>query len=347
MKLPLFVLLICFTPAVGFAQTGDTTAFLRPPYLQRGDTVAIVSPSGKLPVKTDTAKVRERFEAWGLHVKFGAHYADREQPYFAGTDRERAADLQGMIDDPSVKAVIAYRGGYGSVRLLPALDLRQLREHPKWLVGFSDFTMLHLALRRLRVESIHGAMPGSFLFDEDDPSAESLRGALFGETERIEVLPHPVNRFGTATGRLAGGNLSLLCTAAGTPEALLTGEPTILLIEEVGEAAYHIDRMMQHLVRSGVLNRVKGLIVGHFSETMGLKKFGVEDAYEVIDAYARTLGIPVVYGFPSGHTDPNLAVYLGREVTLTVSEQGVSLVWDGDGEGEGEGQGEGQVKSKK
>ena len=119
----LFPILLLLAPLFAGAQCPDTADFIRPPYLQRGDTVGIVAPAGKLPLKTDTAKVRQRFESWGLHVKFGAHCADREQPYFAGTDEERAADLQAMIDDRSVKAVIAYRGGYGSVRLLPLVDL--------------------------------------------------------------------------------------------------------------------------------------------------------------------------------------------------------------------------------
>ena len=130
------------------AQKSDAP-FVRPPYLRPGDTIGIVTPARKLKEKADTAKVRERFEEWGLKVKFGAHYADREQPYFAGTDARRAADLQAMIDDPGVKAVVSYQGGYGSVRLLPLLDLTPLREHPKWIVGFSDVTMLHMALGRL------------------------------------------------------------------------------------------------------------------------------------------------------------------------------------------------------
>ena len=209
-------------PAAGTAAAGtanapapaDTAAYLRPPYLREGDTIAVVSPSGRIAARADTAKVRERLESWGLHVLFGTHYADRSQPYFAGTDAERAADLQRMLDDPSVKAVIAFRGGYGSVRLLPLADLARLREEPKWVVGFSDITMLHLALRKLRIESIHGPMPSGFRFDgEEDPSAESLREALFGLTRRIDTPPHPLNRPGRATGRLAGGNLAVICAA--------------------------------------------------------------------------------------------------------------------------------------
>lgn len=307
------------------AAPGDSLAFIRPPSLQRGDTVAIVSPAAKMRPGSDTIRVRERLESWGLHVKFAPHYADTLQPYFAGTDPGRAADLQAMIDDPSVKAVIAYRGGYGSVRLLPALDLERLREQPKWLVGFSDITMLHLALDRLRVESIHGTMPTSFVFDQDDPSAESLRAALFGETERIELLPHPLNRPGVATGRLAGGNLTLLAAAVGTPEALCTDEPVILLIEEIGEAPYRIDRMLQQLSRSGMLGGIKALLAGHFTKIEDVDKFCTGTVYDLIDSYARPLGIPVVYGFPAGHDAPNLSVYLGREVRVTVDDQGARV----------------------
>lgn len=140
------------------AQPSARTQFIRPPYLRPGDTVGIVTPARKLSEKADTAKVRERFESWGLKVKFGPHTADREQPYFAGTDAQRAADLQAMIDDPGVKAIVSFQGGYGSVRLLPLIDLDRLREQPKWIVGFSDVTMLHLALGRLGVESLHATM---------------------------------------------------------------------------------------------------------------------------------------------------------------------------------------------
>ena len=322
----LFPILLLLAPLFAGAQESDSAAFIRPPYLQPGDTVGIVSPAGKLPLKTDTAKIRQRFESWGLHVKFGPHCADREQPYFAGTDEERAADLQAMIDDESVKAVIACRGGYGSVRLLPLVDLARLRERPKWVVGFSDITMLHLALRKLRIESIHGPMPAGFDFDgKEDPSAESLRQALFGETVCIEVEPHPLNQPGTASGHLSGGNLTVIRSADGTPEELTAEEPTVLLIEEVGEFVYRIDRLMQSLTRSGRLGSLKAILVGHFSDMVGMKKFGVADAYAIISSYTRPLGIPVVFGFPAGHAEPNLAVYLGRRVTVSVDDEGARV----------------------
>ena len=186
--------------------------------------------------------------------------------------------------------------------------------------------MLHLALRKLRIESIHGPMPSGFRFDgEEDPSAESLRQALFGETECIEVEPHPLNQPGTASGRLAGGNLTVIRSADGTPEELTTEEPTVLLIEEVGEFVYRIDRIMQSLARSGKLENLRAVVVGHFSEMLGMEKFGVADACAIISSYTRPLGIPVVFGFPAGHEDPNLAVYLGRRVTVSVDEEGARM----------------------
>lgn len=328
---PLLLLLLLLAPLGAAARQADSLRFIRPPYLREGDTVAIVAPAGKLPEKIDTAKIRQRFEEWGLHVRFGTCQNPDKEAYFAAPDSMRAAELQAAIDDPSVKAVIACRGGYGSVRLLPLVRLEALREHPKWIVGFSDITTLHLALRRLHIESIHGPMPAGFRLDEceepdeRDLSAESLRSALFGQTRRIELEAHPFNRPGRARGRLAGGNLTVICAANGTPEALQTDTPTILFIEEIGEFAYRIDRMMQSLARCGVLHNLRGIVVGHFTRTLGCDRFGVESPEALLDRYTRRLGIPVVYGLPAGHDDPNLALYLGRDIQLQVDEQGACI----------------------
>ena len=324
----LFLMLAAALHAVaGTSGTADSLDFIRPRYLQPGDTVGIVSPAGKLPKKIDTAKIRERIEGWGLHVRFGSCCAHRGEPYFAAPDSLRAVDLQQMIDDRSIRAVIACRGGYGSVRLLPMVDLEPLRRDPKWIIGFSDITTLHLVLRRMGIESIHGPMPAGFLFGEEakEDSSESLRRALFGETLRIETAPHPLNCPGEARGRLAGGNLTVICAANGTPEALQTDEPTVLFIEEIGEFAYRIDRMMQSLERCGILRNVQAVIVGHFTKTLGCEKFGVEDAESILDPYLRPLEIPVVYGFPAGHDEPNEALYLGRTVSVRVDASGASI----------------------
>lgn len=328
-RVALLLAIVATGVTAAMATPADSLAsqdFIRPRWLREGDTVALVSPAGKLPKKIDTARIRERIEGWGLHVRFGRYCACREEPYFAARDSLRAADLQRMIDDPSIRAIIACRGGYGSVRLLPMVDLEPLRRDPKWIVGFSDITTLHLVLRRMGIESIHGPMPTGFRFEEDEEdSSESLREALFGQISRIDVAPHPLNCPGEARGRLAGGNLTVICAANGTPEALRCDGPTVLFIEEIGEFAYRIDRMMQSLERCGVLRQLRAVVVGHFTKTIGCEKFGVESAESILDAYLRPLGIPVVYGFPAGHDEPNRALYLGREVTVRVDEAGASL----------------------
>lgn len=308
------------------ASAADSLAFVRPPYLQLGDTVGLVAPAGRLSSPGDTTRIRELFASWGLHAKFSPHCCDEGQPYFSASDADRAADLQQMIDDPTVKAVIACRGGYGSVRLMPLLRLEELRWDPKWLVGFSDITTLHMALAQLGVESIHGPMPGSSLFWEEEASAESLRQALFGLLRRIDVPSHPLNIPGKAAGRVTGGNLTVLCAACGTSEGIDAGVPTILFIEDVNEHIYRVDRMLAQLLRSGALSNVQAVIVGGFTRMRGTDRFGA-DACQTIAAWLRPLGIPVLFGFPSGHDKLNLALYLGRQALLSVDDTGGSLVF--------------------
>ncbi|MDE7005899.1 MAG: LD-carboxypeptidase [Alistipes sp.] len=316
-----------FLPCAAFAQKEGEIGSICPPYLQLGDTVGLVAPAGRLPARTDTARIRERFASWGLYVKYGPHCCDDSESYFSAPDVQRAADLQAMLDDPSIKAVIACRGGYGSVRLLPWLRLEGLRGNPKWVVGFSDITTLHLSLSHLGIESIHGTMPGSFLFREEDVSAESLRRALFGLTRRIDVPAHPLNCPGQGRGRLTGGNLTVLCAACGTPEGLDFEEPTVLFIEEVGEHVYRVDRMLQQLLRSGVLYNVQAVVVGDFTRMSGAEQFGVDDVCEVVAANLRMLGIPLLFGLPAGHDKVNEALYLGREVSVSVDEEGGHILF--------------------
>lgn len=328
-----------FLAALGFAgrvaAQEELLGSVRPPYLRIGDTVGLVAPAGRLASWTDTARIRERFASWGLHAKFSPHCCGGSQPYFSASDAERAADLQQMLDDPSIRAVIACRGGYGSVRLLSWLHLEGLRGRPKWVVGFSDITTLHLALSHMGIESIHGTMPGSFRFDGDDDSAESLRRALFGLTRRIDTPPHALNVHGQGRGRLVGGNLTVLCAACGTPEGLDFEEPTILFVEEVGEHAYRIDRMVQQLLRSGVLYQVEAVVVGDFTRSSGTEQFGVEDVREVVAANLRQLGIPLLFGLPAGHDRLNVALYLGREVAVAVDDEGGHITFCDDEDAQG------------
>lgn len=322
MQHTLYILFLLLAPLA--ARAGEPSGFVRPPYLQLGDTVGLVAPAGRLPASADTARIRALFASWGLHAKFAPHSCDASEPYFSAPDADRAADLQGMIADSSVRAIVACRGGYGSVRLLPLLRLEELRWNPKWLVGFSDITTLHLALARIGVESIHGPMPGSALFWEEEASIESLRQALFGLTERIDVPPHPLDVAGTASGRLVGGNLAVLCAACGTFEELCNEEPTVLFIEEVNEPVYRVDRMLRQLLRSGALSSVQAVVVGDFTRMAGAELFGA-DAGATISAALAPLGIPMLFGFPAGHDRLNLSIYLGRTVRVTVGGEGGSV----------------------
>jgi len=321
----LYILFALFM--VSPARAADPSDFIRPPYLRIGDTVGLVAPAGRLSSSVDTVRIRELFASWGLHVKFSPHSCNTSKPYFSASDADRAADLQQMIDDPSVKAVIACRGGYGSVRLLPLLRLEELRWSPKWVVGFSDITTLHLSLAQLGVESIHGPMPGSAAFWDDEPSIESLRRALFGLTARIDVPRHRLNIQGRGSGRLIGGNLTVLCAACGTSEDIYSEEPTVLFIEEVNEHVYRVDRMLQQLLRSGALSNVQAVIVGGFTRMSGAEQFGA-DSYRVIAMSLRPLGIPVIFDFPAGHGKVNKAIYLGRNVKVTVGKRGASVEFE-------------------
>ena len=323
----LFLLFFQGTPRAGadVSRQPEHHSYLRPPFLRPGDTVSVVAVSSKLPKKVDTSFIRT-IASWGLTVKLGEHLFSRDSGWFAGTDRERAGDLQRALDDPSVRAVIFYKGGYGAVRTLDHLDLKVLRKHPKWLAGFSDVTVLHQALRKIGVESIHGTMPVLFRTDtlKTDTSALSLRDALFGEIGGYRTSPHAYNRPGRAEGRLVGGNLSLIYALNGTDMDNDMDEPSVLFIEDVGENIYHIDRMMQNLKRSGKLARAKAVVVGYFNKMKFEKEWGA-DAEALINAYTASLGVPVIFGFPAGHASPNMSLYMGRRVSVVVTPEGAAL----------------------
>lgn len=208
---------------------------LRPAFLKAGDTVGVVAVSSKVRLDTLYDARFGVLESWGLNVKIASHLYDRDGGWFSASDTARAADLQRMIDDKSVKAILFYRGGYGAVRVLDYVDFSALARNPKWLAGFSDVTMIHYAAQKAGVESLHGTMPVSFILDTAvcDTSSISLRSALFGLTVAYKTLPHQLNQEGRATGRLVGGNLSLIYAADGTDVDNDLKTPSVLFIEEV------------------------------------------------------------------------------------------------------------------
>jgi muramoyltetrapeptide carboxypeptidase len=260
--------------------------------------------------------------AWGLAVATGEHLFARHHQ-FAGTDAQRLADLQRALDDPETAAIICARGGYGTTRIVDQLDFTAFLRQPKWLVGYSDITTLHLHLHRLGVESLHATMP--LLFNRDTPpSIESLHNLLFGGEMDYPVAPHRLNRPGEGSGVLVGGNLALLASNVGTASDVDT-QGKVLFLEDINEYLYSLDRMMVQLKRSGKLAGLAGLVVGHFTDSKDNDiPFG-KDPYEIVDDAVREYGFPVCYGFPVGHEPENLAMPCGRTVHLTVGPGRVTL----------------------
>ena len=295
---------------------------IAPPFLQPGQRVALVSTARKISPH-EVAVAQQTLAAWGLEVVVGESIGAASHQ-FAGDDDLRRRDFQRQLDDPSIRAIFCARGGYGTARLVDALDFRQFAEAPKWVAGFSDITVLNCHLLRLGYQSIHGVMPVLFGQEGGEAAVASLHAALVGEATTYAAPAHTLNRPGTATGELVGGNLSLLHTITGTSsQADFTGR--ILFLEDLDEYLYHIDRMLLHLHRSGQLAGVAGLVVGHFSQMRdNAVPFG-QDAYEIINHYAQRYAFPVGYNFPVGHEADNQALVVGRPATLVVDATGSYL----------------------
>lgn len=300
-----------------------------PPYLTKGDTIAIVAPAGILKNKKEIIqKAKEMAESWGLHVIVGQHVFNQNH-HFAGTDKERASDFQKALNDPSIKAIWGARGGYGSVRILDELDFSAFKKHPKWIIGYSDLTAMHNHIHTMGIETIHGIMGTSFQFDpkENTLSIETLRKALFGETLHYQIPFSKYNVDGVAKGQLIGGNLTMLLTMLGSKSQINTSGK-ILFIEEIGEYKYHIDRMLQSLKRAGYFDELKGLIVGDMSNIKkNTTKWGSSIEQLILDAVSE-YDFPVFFDFPAGHEIDNRALLFGRTVSISSKKDTVSIVFD-------------------
>lgn len=304
--------------------------YLQPEYLKPGDTVAVVALASSLsPASRETLYWKEMLESWGLRVKLGKHLYDSAPGEFAGRDEDRAADLTEKLLDPEVKAIISFRGGYGSMRTVRAMDLTLFDKHPKWLVGFSDITVFHAVLQSRGIESILGAMPSTIGPDagpEAKVSEESLRKALFGEIRSYRTAPHAFSHTGRARGRLVGGNLSLIVSCLGTPWQNPLTEDSILFIEDVDERMYNLDRMLLTLQQGGTFDRARAVIIGQFTDTSGEDEWQ-RKALDLVHEYMAPLDKPVLFGFDCGHEHPNYSLYLGREATLEVTTDGGCLTF--------------------
>lgn len=290
----------------------------KPAALKKGDVIGIVATAKKVS-KEEIAAAVTVFESWDLKVVFGQSLYDNYHQ-FSGTDRQRLEDIQSMINDPEIKAIVCARGGYGTTRIIDKIDLSPLEENPKWIIGFSDLTALLFQLFNHHIESVHGIMAGLFHKENRKDSIESLRKVLFDKIVDIKADFQSFNKTGKAKGRVIGGNLSIICNLIGTPSDI-SYDNVILFIEDLDEYLYHIDRMMVQLKRAGKLKRINGLIVGDMSDMNDNPVPFGQTAYEIIKSHLEEYHFPVGFGFPVGHEANNFAIPCGREASLIVDEK--------------------------
>lgn len=296
-----------------------------PPYLEKGDTIGIVCPSGYMPVEKASECIRVLNEEWGFQTKVGKTLGNQFN-YFSGTDEERLNDFQQMLDDEEVKAILCARGGYGLSRIIDKINFKKFKKQPKWIIGYSDVTILHSHLySNYYISSIHAPMAAAF----NDAGyinrfVQSLRNALEGKKLRYSCEPHEFNKKGEAIGELVGGNLSLLAHLIGT-DSDIKARGRILFLEDVGEYLYNIDRMMYQLKRSGKLSRLAGLIIGGFTESKDTERPFGQTAYEIIYDVVKDYDYPISFGFPVSHGKENYALKIGVGYKLRVGKSKVNL----------------------
>ena len=296
-----------------------------PPYLQKGDTIGLVCPAGSMPVEKVSECIRVLNEEWGFTTKVG-NTVGQLYHYFSGTDEERIEDFQHMLDDDNVKAILCARGGYGLSRIIDKIDFGQFKANPKWIIGFSDITILHSHIyRNYNISTLHAPMANAF--NENgykNEFVQSLRHALEGKKIKYQVPSHEFNRKGEAIGELIGGNLSLLAHLIGTDSDLKT-KGRILFIEDVGEYLYNIDRMMYQLKRSAKLDKLAGLIVGGFTDMKDTERPFGQTVHEIIRDAVAEYDYPVCYDFPVSHGEKNYALKVGVGYKLKVGKNKITL----------------------
>jgi len=292
---------------------------IRPPYLRKGDKIAIVSPARSISFEEVHPAIRF-FQRYEIEVVLGSYVFSR-QHQFAGSDEQRIKDFQHMLDDMQIKAILCSRGGYGTVRIIDKLDFTRFCEHPKWVVGFSDATVLHSHIsRQYGVETLHASMPVNIKCETPDETLQTMMNALFGKRITYSYSKPRMSREGKTDGVLTGGNLSVLYSLLGSGSDIdTTGK--ILFLEDVDEYLYHIDRMMVAMKRDGKLEKLRGLIVGGMTKMNDSTIPCGKTANEIVADAVKEYNYPVCYDFPAGHLDHNLALILGRKVSLTVGKE--------------------------
>jgi muramoyltetrapeptide carboxypeptidase len=294
-----------------------------PEYLQKGDTIGIVCPAGYMPFEKAQACINT-FHQWGFKVKIGKTLGGDSNNYFSASDEERLNDLQQMLDDKEVKAVLCSRGGYGISRIIERISFKKFKENPKWIIGFSDVTLLHAHIySNYRIASLHAPMAAAFN-GGDNQFVQSLREALTGQKAKYEASAHDFNKIGMASGPLVGGNLALLAHISGTSSDLKT-KNRILFLEDVGEYLYNIDRMLYQLKRNGKFDKLVGLIIGGFTDNKDTERPFGKSVEELIRDVFMEYDYPISFGFPVSHEKENYALKIGLEYNLSISPKKVIL----------------------
>ena len=322
MKVNFFFVITFLILSIGFSQTSyKMDRHIKPENLKIGDTISIIAPSGVLK---DYEQYMEKsislMESWGLNVVLGSTIYE-SYGHFSSTDINREKDFQNAIDDNKIKAIWCARGGYGAMRIIDNINYDNLLKNPKWVIGYSDITAIHNDIHNLGVESLHGVMCKSLEdISMNDDSIKKLKDIILGEGELKYVIDgNEYNKTGEASGKLVGGNLTLLQSLLQSKSSIDTSNK-IIFIEDVGEYLYHIDRMLHSLKRADYFSKCSGLIVGDFTDIKKNEtKFG-KNLYEIINEIVEDYNIPVMYGFPAGHGEKNLPLIFGRNVQITVSE---------------------------
>ncbi len=295
-----------------------------PPSLKKGDTIGIVAPAGRID-KNIVEQAAKRIETFGYKVKFADHL-NLHHYNFSSSDENRKNDLQAMLDDGEIKAILCTRGGYGVIRIIDQIDFTEFKTNPKWVIGFSDITVLHAAIQKYGITSIHGPMCKSFLnYTDTGIDIDVLFSFLEGESPEYIINPFPMNRIGSASGELIGGNLSLLQAVRGTKFDIDT-KGKILFIEDLSEYLYHLDRVMYNFKLSGVFENLAGLLVGQFTDMKDNETPFGETIEEIILKSVADYHFPVAFNFPAGHIETNFPLILGDKVELQVKEDQVSLI---------------------
>jgi len=300
-------------------------ANILPPYLKSGDTVGIVCPAGFMPAERILPCIHT-LKSWGFRVKIGKTVGGDSSNYFSGTDAERLEDLQEMLDDAEVSAILFGRGGYGLSRIIDQISFKKFRKSPKWILGYSDISLLHAHIySNCEIATAHSAMAGAFQESgPEDPYLRSIRDLLTGERLKYSCDPHPFNRKGEAEGILMGGNLTLLAHAVGGSSDFKT-KGIILFMEDIGEYLYNVDRMLHQLKDAGKFQKPEAVVIGSFTDLKDTERPFGQDAYEIIRNIFSAYDYPVCFGFPVGHVKENVALKCGTEHRLKVGKDRVVL----------------------